>query len=207
MKCLDQNGVKYLWSLMMGNLQNKSNTGHTHDDRYFTESEINTKLSGYASSNHTHSGYASSNHTHDDRYFTESEINTKLSSKANYEEGTWTPKWIKKDGSVNTLASNASYQKYVRVGNMVYIQARLQNNATKIPLEGIGGLPFTPDGNDFLKNIWVVGRRTANNGGDIIDYMYGRTPDNDGNWFIKRRYYDDSLVCDNWFVAGWYKIA
>lgn len=24
MKCLDQNGVKYLWSLMMGNLQNKA---------------------------------------------------------------------------------------------------------------------------------------------------------------------------------------
>lgn len=33
------------------NLSGKSNTGHTHDDRYYTESEINTKLSGI------HTGY------------------------------------------------------------------------------------------------------------------------------------------------------
>lgn len=53
-----------------------SKTGHTHDDRYFTESEINTKLNS---------------HTHDNRYFTESEINTKLNGKANtsHTHGTW----------------------------------------------------------------------------------------------------------------------
>ena len=28
--------------------------GHTHDDRYYTESEIDTKLSGKANSSHTH---------------------------------------------------------------------------------------------------------------------------------------------------------
>lgn len=32
----------------------KSETGHTHDDRYYTESEINTKLNGKANSSHTH---------------------------------------------------------------------------------------------------------------------------------------------------------
>ena len=45
---------------------------HTHDDRYYTASEINNKLSGKADSDHTH----------DDRYYTESEINNKLSDKA-----------------------------------------------------------------------------------------------------------------------------
>lgn len=35
-------------------LDGKSATGHTHDDRYYTESEINTKLSGKANSSHTH---------------------------------------------------------------------------------------------------------------------------------------------------------
>ena len=35
-------------------LAGKSNTGHTHDDRYYTESEINTKLNGKANSSHTH---------------------------------------------------------------------------------------------------------------------------------------------------------
>lgn len=35
-------------------LDGKSATGHTHDDRYYTESEMNTKLSGKANSSHTH---------------------------------------------------------------------------------------------------------------------------------------------------------
>lgn len=36
-------------------LDNKSATGHTHDDRYYTETEMNTKLNGKANSSHTHS--------------------------------------------------------------------------------------------------------------------------------------------------------
>ena len=35
-------------------LDGKSNTSHTHDDRYYTESEINTKLGAKANSSHTH---------------------------------------------------------------------------------------------------------------------------------------------------------
>ena len=45
---------------------------HTHDDRYYTESEVNTKLNGKSNTGHTH----------DDRYYTESEMNSKLSGKA-----------------------------------------------------------------------------------------------------------------------------
>ena len=32
----------------------KADAGHTHDDRYYTESEINTKLSGKSDTGHTH---------------------------------------------------------------------------------------------------------------------------------------------------------
>lgn len=39
----------------------KSDTGHTHDDRYYTESEINTKLAGKSDTSHTHSAYANQN--------------------------------------------------------------------------------------------------------------------------------------------------
>ena len=35
-------------------LDNKSGTGHTHDDRYYTEAEMNTKLDNKANSTHTH---------------------------------------------------------------------------------------------------------------------------------------------------------
>ena len=54
-------------------LSAKANSSHIHDDRYYTETEINTKLSGKANSSHTH----------DDRYYTESEMDGKLSGKAN----------------------------------------------------------------------------------------------------------------------------
>lgn len=85
---------------------------HTHDDRYFTEAEITTKLSTKSDTTHTHtfasitarpttvSGYgitdtlttaqtntllagkSDTTHTHDDRYYTETEMNTKLNAKS-----------------------------------------------------------------------------------------------------------------------------
>lgn len=35
-------------------LDSKSDTGHNHDERYYTETEMNTKLNGKANSSHTH---------------------------------------------------------------------------------------------------------------------------------------------------------
>ena len=53
-------------------LSGKADKGHTHDDRYYTESEVDSKLSGKANASHTH----------DDRYYTETEMNSKLDAKA-----------------------------------------------------------------------------------------------------------------------------
>ena len=63
---VDGNGNAYAGGTLL------SKNGHIHDDRYYTESEMNTKLAGKSDKNHTH----------DDRYYTESEINTKLSGKS-----------------------------------------------------------------------------------------------------------------------------
>lgn len=72
-------------------LANKANENHTHDDRYYTESEMDTKLAGKSNTGHSHawsaitdkpSTFAPSAHNHDDRYYTESEMNTKLDGKA-----------------------------------------------------------------------------------------------------------------------------
>ena len=46
-------------------------TAHSHDDRYYTETEIDTKLSGLQVGGHTH----------DDRYYTETEMDTLLNGK------------------------------------------------------------------------------------------------------------------------------
>jgi hypothetical protein len=59
--------------VLKGLVDGKAASSHTHDDRYYTESEMNTKLNGKANASHTH----------DDRYYTESEMNAKLNGKAN----------------------------------------------------------------------------------------------------------------------------
>ena len=50
---------------------------HTHDDRYYTEAEVNTLLNGKQASG----SYAATSHTHDDRYYTETEMNTLLAGR------------------------------------------------------------------------------------------------------------------------------
>lgn len=74
---------------------------HNHDDRYYTESEVDSKLSAKADATHTHTigqvdnlqetldglesdlaGKANATHIHDDRYFTETEVTDKLAAKA-----------------------------------------------------------------------------------------------------------------------------
>lgn len=39
---------------LQSTLNSKSDVGHTHDDRYYTETEMDTKLNGKANSSHTH---------------------------------------------------------------------------------------------------------------------------------------------------------
>lgn len=75
-------------------LENKSPIGHTHDDRYYTKTEMDTELNGKANSSHTHSISNITNlqsaldekahlvHNHDNLYYTEAEIDEKLNGKA-----------------------------------------------------------------------------------------------------------------------------
>lgn len=83
-----------MWSHILLKLNSKADFDHSHDDRYYTESEINSKLSSKADTNHTHDignitnlqptldTKADSDHIHDDRYYTESEVDSKLGEKA-----------------------------------------------------------------------------------------------------------------------------
>ena len=59
------NYLSGLTSNIQSQLNGKANSSHTHDDRYYTESEMNTKLNGKSNTGHTH----------DDRYYTEAETN------------------------------------------------------------------------------------------------------------------------------------
>jgi hypothetical protein len=62
---------------------------HTHDDRYFTETEADGRFApkshthDYAASGHNHdSAYAPKSHNHDDRYFTETESDGRFAKKS-----------------------------------------------------------------------------------------------------------------------------
>ena len=75
-------------STLQANIDKKANTGHTHDDRYFTETEITQKLAGKSDTSHNH----------DERYYTETEIDAKVTTlqsnidgKANKSHGNHVP--------------------------------------------------------------------------------------------------------------------
>ena len=48
---LDYAGLQYLWGKLKKNFAPRS---HSHDDRYYTESEMNAKLAEKSNINHTH---------------------------------------------------------------------------------------------------------------------------------------------------------
>ncbi len=62
-------------SALNNKISAKSPIGHTHDDRYYTENEIDTKVNEI---NGEISAKSPIGHTHDDRYYTENEIDTKV---------------------------------------------------------------------------------------------------------------------------------
>lgn len=75
-------------------LADKAALVHTHDDRYYTETEADTLLDGKSDTGHTHpqsditdlvadlAGKAPLVHNHDDRYYTETEADALLAGKA-----------------------------------------------------------------------------------------------------------------------------
>lgn len=64
--------MQMILSYINNSLQSKSDTTHTHDNRYYTEAETNNLLNGKSNTSHTH----------DERYYTESEVNNLLSTKS-----------------------------------------------------------------------------------------------------------------------------
>lgn len=77
----DHDDRYYKQSEVNTKLNGKSDIGHDHASLYYSKTDVDTKLSGKSNTNHTHA-YAPSVHNHDDRYYTETEIDTKLGSKA-----------------------------------------------------------------------------------------------------------------------------
>lgn len=113
-------------------LNGKADKSHTHDDRYYTESEMNTKLATKAEKSHTH----------DDRYYTESEINSKLNDIQVGGRNLWKNSKSEKS-SADYNVTNIYYADNIISGEKytVSLQAKVStvNNACKLGVQMNGG--------------------------------------------------------------------
>ena len=131
--------------------------GHNHDERYYTEAEINTKVTNLqaeidadvkveadrakkaeAALEAAIGGKAASGHTHDDRYFTETEVTNKLATKSDighdHDDDYYTETEI--DGKIETLETaidgkaNASHGNHVPATQTADNKVFLRNDNT-----------------------------------------------------------------------------
>lgn len=177
-KYLDQTGLQHVLEgintkfTKVGHKHTKADItdfAHTHDDRYYTESEIDTKVNAL---NTAISGKAASSHTHDDRYYTESEINTKLAGKSDttHSHATHLTTEIAASTNLNTLTTAGWYKC-----SLNSTAATLTNSPTKTAfamevLSNVGAtqIVYEYDGNNASKaytrsqgdsNVWGAWHR------------------------------------------------
>ena len=137
---------------------------HTHDDRYYTESEIDTKLSGKADKNHTH---------------TKSEITdfpTSLPAKAYQLFSTQAVGWVK----LGTLTSNPSESIVISVctgsgfNGLAFQNSRFRimiKNGNQSSQSAIGAFGVTVERTEKSDDVEVKVIASANNVCDVWVYM------------------------------------
>ena len=180
-KYLDQTGLQHVLEgintkfTKVGHKHTKADItdfAHTHDDRYYTENEIDTKVNAL---NTAISGKAASSHTHDDRYYTESEINTKLAGKSDttHSHTTHLTTEIAASTNLNTLTTAGWYKC-----NLNTTAASLTNCPTKIAFAM-----------EVLSNVGVTQKIYEYFGGGDCQKIYVRCQGDSGTWGAWERVY------------------
>lgn len=133
-------GGQVHWNNLIG-VPGLSYDGHNHDDRYYTESEINSLLSGKADWGHNH----------DDRYYTEGEVNSLLSGKSDTSHNHDGRYLIKESGAGTQTVNNSvtvNGDVYSSGNVTAYSDRRLKSDISNIKdalhiIQSIGGYNFT----------------------------------------------------------------
>ena len=140
---------------------------HTHDDRYYTETEVNNLLSGKADT-HDHP-YAPASHNHDDKYYTETEINNLLTGKSDNHEHPYAPAAHEHDdryyteSEVNTLLAGKADTHEHPYASASHTHGNIKNDGS---LETAGRVMVT----DSNKKVTVSNITTTE-----LDYLDGVT--------------------------------
>ena len=91
---------------------------------------------------------------------------------SDYEQGTWTPVYQSSGGTISGISYNAQVGRYVKIGNLVYIEGKLQTSAITVDTSGtydIGGLPFTSNSAASLGGIKCYLQQSWVNAPDTFD--------------------------------------
>lgn len=120
------------WSGVTGKPSTYTPSSHTHDDRYYTESEINTKLGGKANSSHTH---------------TKSEITDFPTSMPASDVYAWAkasskPSYTKSEVGLGNVNNTADANKSVKY-------ATNAGSANAVAWSNVSGKPAIPESEDY----------------------------------------------------------
>ena len=117
---------------------------HNHDERYYTESEVDIKLNGKANSTHSHtksditdfththtkSDISDFSHNHDERYYTETEVDTIITNLKN---------------SMNNRCSLNSDKSIIQTGDTANLTAYVLENGAPLPNREVKFYKVTED--------------------------------------------------------------
>jgi hypothetical protein len=180
--------------------------GHNHDDLYYTENEVDAKLTGYSLITHNHEGvYSNEGHNHDDLYFTEAEVNTKFGGYApaghNHDaayvkKGAGLANYAARWTDANTIGAGSIYDTGTNVG------IGTTSPSNKLDVSGaVKATAFFGDGSG-LTGISGASKWTEGTGG--IYYNSGKVGIGTTNPGTKLDIYDGQLRLTNGSVGGAY---
>ena len=184
MKCLDQQGLKYLWSLI-------ENKFATNDE---VSSKCNEVTSGLTTQINNHTGNTGNPHN-----VTKAQIGL---GEFDYEEGSWSIE-VYTDRNVTVAPANVSNAQalYKKIGKLVYIWGMFSTK-TAVPCFSIGGLPFTSPV-DFMTQKRSIMIWKYENAETVGTNAYVGTS---GISVINNRHYSASDTSYQWYIEGWYFI-